>query len=70
MQPSGKCGLSAKARDLAIELEKGFLGKILSGLDTAYHAETEGVDTPFVKIVKDFEALGIALLGTFDGFGF
>jgi hypothetical protein len=70
MQPSGKCGLSAKACDLAKELEEGFLSEVFRNLNIVNHAERERVDPSFVKPVKKLEALTVALLGTFNGFGF
>ena len=57
MQPGGKRGVAAKGCDFAIELEKGVLGKILGLLNISGHAETEGVDTPFMQAVQSFEAL-------------
>jgi hypothetical protein len=63
-------GFSPKACNLAKEMEKGFLSKMLSRFDIASHAEAEGVNAPFVKVVQRLEAFTVPLLGTVDGFGF
>jgi hypothetical protein len=70
MQPSRKRGITTKGRDLAIELEKRLLRKVLSCPYIASYAETDRVNSPFVKIVERFEAFSVALLGSVDGFGF
>jgi hypothetical protein len=70
MQPSGKRGLAAESCNLAIELEKSFLGEILGLSRIAGHTKTEGVNTSFVKAVESFEACTVACLGAIDSFSF
>jgi hypothetical protein len=70
MQPSGKLRVPTKGRNLAIKLEEGLLCTILGIFNISGYAETKRIDTPFMKSIEKFEALAVAVLGTFNGFGF
>ena len=70
MKPGGKGGLSAKAADLAEEVEERLLGHVFGFGDVAEHAEAEGVDASFVEGVELGECLCVAVFGCFDCFCF
>src|SRR4030088_2153754 len=70
MQPGRKSRLASKSCDLAIQLEKRFLRKILSCGGITRHPQTERVNPPLVPVVKRLERFRVPLLGPLDRLGF
>jgi hypothetical protein len=70
LEPKMKRIIAAQSRNLAMELEKCFLGQILSRLNIADHPETERVNTAQIAGVQNVEALTVTSSNTCDGFIF
>ena len=70
MQPRRKCRLTAERSNLAIELQKRFLGQILGFRRIRRHPQAQRIDPPLMAFVEFLKGISIALLGSFDGLGF
>src|SRR6516162_8311030 len=70
MQPGGKCGLSAKSADLAVQLKKGLLRQIFGLGGVPRHSETKRIHAPFMKSIQAFKCERIPCFCSLDSFGF
>ena len=63
MQPGGKGRIAAKGRDLAVQLKKSLLCQVFRFGNIADHAQTQGIDAPFVKRVEMSKRVVVSGLG-------
>ena len=66
MKPGRKRGLTPESRDLAKQLQEGFLGKILRFGCVPYHPQAQRVDPAVMEPIQALKSNRIALLGEPD----
>ena len=67
VQPGGECRVAAEGADLAIELQKGFLGQVFGFGYVTQHAQAQGVDATLMQRVEALKGGSVAALRSGDG---